>query len=330
MENEVDPRVFTEVERLRLSQPPRSVTEVIERMGVPEAWRHRFDYAWRLTGGVLLVTIWAEFVQVHSNGRWFYVEPLDTRTRLGGGARTDDQRKRAEFRVDSLHRIQAKGQTCLAVLQTNKVPIAQLEQNENAKVGIRVKDNEQWHVARWDAARGRAILVRGPAGWVPTDAEVDEHLERRPMDGSFATPPMQPPALPTPPPAPPAPDPKIGFPNQAHRDAVEAAAMKHMVAFYEAQKLVVHDVSKDNLGYDLRVEDVDGMPAYLVEVKGTSMLAEGFFISRNERRCSEREPAWLLAVVINALAAPTERIFNVAEMEQLFSFEPLVWRCDTK
>ena len=103
-----------------------------------------------------------------------------------------------------------------------------------------------------------------------------------------------------------------------------------MTVFYEAQGLVVHDVSDDNLGYDLRVEDADGVLLHLVEVKGTSMLSEGFFISRNERRCSEREPTWCLAIVTSALTAPAERVYSASEMEQFFSFEPLAWRCDVK
>lgn len=106
--------------------------------------------------------------------------------------------------------------------------------------------------------------------------------------------------------------------------------MEHMRAFYEAQELVVDDVSDDNLGYDLLVKDAASAPVHRVEVKGTSLLAEGFFISRNERRCAVREPTWRLAVVTNALTAPAESIYSASEMEALFSFDPLVWRCDLK
>lgn len=106
--------------------------------------------------------------------------------------------------------------------------------------------------------------------------------------------------------------------------------MGHMTTFYEVQGLVVHDVSDKNLGYDLRVEDAESIPRHLVEVKGTSLPTEGFFISRNERRCAVREPAWCLAVVTSALTAPAERIYSASELEELFSFEPLAWRCDAK
>lgn len=335
MQNEVNPVVFKVVDDIRMNSPKLGITEVIKRMGVRDASERRADYVWQLSGGGYLLTIWSEFVHVHANGRWFYVETLDTKTRLGGGARSHLQQMRAEARVEALRQMHASQQDCAAVLQINRVPIAELEQNKNAEVGVRVKDPERWHVAQWDADRGRAVLVRGGGDWAPTDAEVDEHLARRRMDGvlnvqvrggeassdsSPSDPPSQPPVSP--------PQPRLWFPDQAHRDAVEAAAMAHMTAFYEAQGLVVHDVSDKNLGYDLRVEDAAQTPLHLVEVKGTSAREEGFYISRNERRCANTDPAWRLAIVTSALTEPEERIYTASEMEKRFGFEPLVWRCD--
>lgn len=339
MQNEVNPVVFKVVDDIRANSAKLGITEVIQRMGVREASERRADYVWPLPGGGYLLTIWSEFVHVHSNGRWFYVETLDTKTRLGGGARSHLQQIRAEARVAALRQMHRSRQDCSAVLQINKVPIAELEQNKNAEVGVRVKDPERWHVARWDEDRGRAILVRSGVGWVPTDAEVDERLLRRRMDGVLnvqgqvpeVSPNSTSPAEPPPePPTPPPPDPRIWFPDQIHRAAVEVAARAHMTTAYRRRGLVVYDVSKDNLGYDLRAEDALGTSVQLVEVKGTSMLAEGFFISRNERTCARREPAWCLAVVTNALTAPVERIYSASDMEELFRFEPLVWRCDKK
>jgi hypothetical protein len=335
MESEVNLVVFKVIDDIRANSPKLGITEVIQRMGVREASEHRADYVWPLPGGGYLLTIWSEFVHVHANGRWFYVETLDTKTRLGGGARSQLQQLRAEARVAALRQMHGRPQDCAVVLQVNRVPIAELEQNKTAEVGVRVKDPQRWHVARWDAGRDRAILVRGAADWAPTDAEVDEHLARRRTDGvlnvqvqvgnAWSDPPV-PPAPPSPPP----PEPRLWFPDQEHRDAVEAAATAHMTTFYEARGLVVHDVSDKNLGYDLLVENGGGAPLHMVEVKGTSMPTEGFFISSNERRCAEREPAWCLAIVTAALSAPTERVYTAAEMEELFSFEPLAWRCDIK
>jgi hypothetical protein len=336
MQNEVNPRVLEVVERIRTSTPRRGITEVIERIGVRDARDKRSDYAWALTGGGFLLTVWSEFTYVHeANKRWFCVESLDTkRTRLGSGERGPLQQARAEFRVSCLRTMFTTKQDCSAVLQINRLSITQLEKNANAEVSVRVKDDERWHVAAWDEARNRAILVRGPRGWAPTTVEVDEYLTRLPMDSTFNTqmhrgaPANEAPAPPVSPPAPP--EPRLAFADQAHRDEVEAAAVAHMTSVYRQQGLVVRDVSKENLGYDLRVDDAEGATVHLTEVKGTSMLAEGFFISRNERRCAGREPTWCLAVVTNALTAPSERTYSAAQMEDLFSFEPLVWRCAAK
>jgi Domain of unknown function (DUF3883) len=103
-----------------------------------------------------------------------------------------------------------------------------------------------------------------------------------------------------------------------------------MTEFYVAQRHVVHDVSTENRGYDLEVVDAAGIPVQLVEVKGTSMIGESFFLSGNERKCAERVPAWRLAIVTNALTSPTESVYSAQEMENLFDFEPLVWKCGPK
>lgn len=337
MENEVNPVVFKVVDEIRANSPKRGITEVVERMGVRDAKDRRFDYVWELPGGGYLLTIWSEFVHVHPSGRWFYVDTLDTTKRLGGGERDHFQKQRAEARVAALKKMHSGRQDCAAVLQINEVPIAELEQNKSAKARVRVKDPERWHVARWDANRQRVILVRGGGDWAPTDSEVDEHLARRWSDevgqgqvhggGTSGGPSPADKPSPTPPHDP---QPRLWFPDQAHRDAVEAAAMEYMKRFYVEQGLVPLDVSDKNLGYDLRVEDGTGATVHLVEVKGTSMDAEGFFISRNERRCAHRESKWCLAVVTEALSSPTARVYSAPEMEERFGFEPLAWRCDIK
>jgi hypothetical protein len=317
MENEVNPKVLEVVERIRTSTPKRTVTEVIERAGVRDAKDKRSDYAWELPGGGHLLTVWTEFTHVHTaNSRWFYVETLDTNTRRGGGARGPLQKRRAEFRLDCLRKMFAANQDCSAVLQINRLSIAELEANADAVVGVRVKDDERWHVAAWDEARNQVILVRGLKGWAPTSQEVDEHLAAGVFNLQSAPAPR--------------PEPRIVFPDQAHRDLVEAAAIEHMTEFYVAQRHVVHDVSTENRGYDLEVVDAAGIPVQLVEVKGTSMIGESFFLSGNERKCAERVPAWRLAIVTNALTSPTESVYSAQEMENLFDFEPLVWKCGPK
>jgi hypothetical protein len=59
-----------------------------------------------------------------------------------------------------------------AVLQTNRVAIAELESNKAAKVSTRVRDDAEWHVASWEPEQQLAVLVRGARGWTPDEAEV--------------------------------------------------------------------------------------------------------------------------------------------------------------
>jgi hypothetical protein len=118
------------------------------------------------------------------------------------------------------------------------------------------------------------------------------------------------------------------FPDQATRDRIEAAAMTHMAHHFEASGLVVQDVSDQNLGYDLEVTDAKGTSVHKVEVKGTSAQTPGFFLTRNERACSERESTWRLAVVTDALGAAKHQVYTPEDMEASFAFDALVWRCD--
>jgi hypothetical protein len=104
--------------------------------------------------------------------------------------------------------------------------------------------------------------------------------------------------------------------------------MAHMTAHYESMDLRVHDVSDQNLGYDLEVTDARGASMHKVEVKGTSAQTPGFFLTLNERACSTREPTWCLAVVTDALGAAKHQVYTPEDMEKSFAFEALVWRCD--
>ena len=187
MDKEVAPVVFAVVENKRLSAHRLGATELVEKMGVRGARSQQFEYAWRATGDRIIATIWAEFVHVHTSGRWFYIESLDTRHRLGGGDRGEEQKQRAERRLALLKRAYDNGQSFRAVLQTSQVPIAELERN--AKVAIRVRDDEEWHVADWRTPLGYAVLVRGLSGWAPSAAEVTTALATGHASGAVEPPP---------------------------------------------------------------------------------------------------------------------------------------------
>ena len=101
-----------------------------------------------------------------------------------------------------------------------------------------------------------------------------------------------------------------------------------MTAHFEGMGLRVHDVSDQNLGYDIEVTDAHGVSMHKVEVKGTSAQTPGFFLTRNERACSVRESTWRLAVVTDALGSAKHQTYTPKDMEESFEFDALVWRCD--
>ena len=120
------------------------------------------------------------------------------------------------------------------------------------------------------------------------------------------------------------------FPDQDHRDLVEAKSMEIMMDLFVKEGLNPQDVSNLNLGYDIDVLADNGLSVYHVEVKGTASDAPGFFLTRNEWSSAETDPLWELAVVTNALTECQVDRYTHKEVERYFGFEPLVWRCDLK
>lgn len=114
------------------------------------------------------------------------------------------------------------------------------------------------------------------------------------------------------------------FPDPQKRKKVELAAIDYVVTHYECQGYSVSDRQSDNCGYDLFAEK--GKVALKIEVKGTSLYEQRFFLSRNERVKSV-DPQWRLAIVSNALDNPELSIYKTEEMEKVFDFEPLCWEC---
>ncbi|WP_111638939.1 DUF3883 domain-containing protein [Marinomonas shanghaiensis] len=114
------------------------------------------------------------------------------------------------------------------------------------------------------------------------------------------------------------------FPDLQKRKKVELAAIDYVVTHYECQGYSVSDRQSDNCGYDLFAKM--GKVVLKIEVKGTSLDEQRFFLSRNERAMSV-DPLWRLAIVSNALDNPELSIYNTEEMEKIFNFEPLCWEC---
>jgi hypothetical protein len=114
------------------------------------------------------------------------------------------------------------------------------------------------------------------------------------------------------------------FSDPARRKKVELAAIDFVTTHFVRQGYSVSDRQSDNCGYDLFVEK--GNAFLKIEVKGTSLDEQRFFLSRNERSKSV-DPQWRLAIVSNALVNPELSVFNTTEMETVFNFEPLCWEC---
>ena len=304
MDKEVDPRVLAVIDEMRLSGPRLTPVEIVAKMGVFDARDKPFEHAWLATGDNVIATIWAEYVSVGAGGRWFCLESLDTQHRAGGGARSPHQVQRAKDRLALLKRTVDAGQGFRAVLQTNRVLIAELESNKGAKVSTRVRDEHEWHVATWEPEQKLAVLVRGPRGWVPDEADMQAARAR----GSV----------------PDVSEPAAAVVAGASREEVQAAAMGYVMRHFKGYGYNAEDVTGQNLGYDIEVSNAKGATLLRVAVKGTSAGVPGFRLTDDERACSTREPLWRLLVVADALGPVAQhKIYKPSEMEQAPGFETL-------
>ena len=164
MRHEVPQAVLAVMDQYLLSHGKQDIYSVLEKLGVKNVRNKIFEYAWEVPTGAPIFTIWAEDVGVHPlNGRMFSVEELEERSTLMGGAlMSAAQLQRTNDRRRFMNKVRA-GQPFISVLQINEWSIDELMHNMISKPTQRIKDLS-WHVARWDEARERAILVRGEPG----------------------------------------------------------------------------------------------------------------------------------------------------------------------
>ena len=266
MDKEVDPKVLAVIDEMRLSGPRLTPVEIVAKMGVFDAREKPFDHAWLATGDNVIATIWAEFVNIGDGGRWFCLESLDTQHRVGGGVRSPQQIQRAKDRRALLKRTVDAGQGFRAVLQTNRVAIAELESNKSAKVSTRVRDDAEWHVASWDSDQQLAILVRGARGWVPGEADIQAAKARGSVPVAAAGDPAA-----------------AAAERSASREEVQAAAMDYVMRHFKGYGYNAEDVSSQKLGYDLEVSNAKGAKLLRVVVKGTSTGVPSFRLTSEER-----------------------------------------------
>jgi hypothetical protein len=305
MDKEVDPQVLAVIDEMRLSGPRLTPVEIVAKMGVFDARDKPFEHAWLATGDNVIATIWAEHVNVGAGGRWFYLESLDTQHRAGGGTRAPNQIQRAKDRLALLKRTFDAGQGFRAVLQTNRVAIAELESNKGAKVSTRVRDDAEWHVATWELGQKLAVLVRGPRGWIPDEAEMKAARGRASVQEEEG-------------------EPGLAAAERASPEEVRAAAMGYVMRHFKGYGYNAEDVTSQGLGYDIEVSNAKGATLLKVAVKGTAASVPGFRLTSDEKACAVREPLWRLLVVADALGPVAQhKIYKPSEMDQAPGFEPL-------
>jgi hypothetical protein len=302
MDKEVDPAVLALINEKRLRGEKRTPVDIIAKMGVLDARQKAYEYAWLATGDNVVATIWAEFVSIGAGGRWFYLESLDTAHRIGGGERTALQIQRAKNRRDLLKRSLDAGQAFRAVLQTNRVPILDLENDKAAKVSTRVPDDEEWHVASWDADPGVAVLVRGPRGWLPTEEDMQAARARGGVPAAVLE----------------------GPSGRASREEVQAAAMDYLTRHFAGYGYQTENVAGQKLGYDIEVSDKKGATLLKLAVKGAAAGMTGFQLTGEERACAKRGDPWRLAVVTDAPGpAAQHKLYKPSEIDSAPGLEPL-------
>ncbi|MDQ0085729.1 hypothetical protein J2W35_006109 [Variovorax boronicumulans] len=304
MDKEVEPHVLAVIDEMRLKGPRLTPVEIVAKMGVFDARDKPFDHAWLATGDNVIATIWGEFVSVGSGGRWFCIESLDTQHRVGGGPRNAQQVQRAKDRLALLKRTFDAGQGFRAVLQTNRIAIAELESNKDAKVSTRVRDDDEWHVATWEPEKKLAVLVRGPRGWVPTEADLQAAKAR----GSV---------------------PKVAEPaaavatGHASPEEVHAAAIEYVTKHFTGYGYKAENVIAQNIGFDLEVSNAKGQTLLRVVVKGTAPGVPSFKLSSEESACSVREPLWRLLVVTDAGSGVAQhKIYKPTEISSAPGYDP--------
>ncbi|RZL63400.1 MAG: DUF3883 domain-containing protein [Variovorax sp.] len=302
MDKEVDPAVLAVINEKRLMGEKRTPVDIIARMGVFEARDKASDHAWLATGDNVIATIWAEFVTLGASGQWIYLESLNPMLRPGGGERSALQAQRAKDRLQLLKRAFDAGTGFRAVLQTNRVPIADMETDKAAKVSTRVPDDIEWHVASWDDEQKLAVLVRGPRDSLPTESDILAARARMNLPTAAA---------------------EVAAAPASPQEA-KAAAMDYLTRHFAGYGYKAEHVNSDDLGYDIEVSDKKGKTLLQLAVKGTAPGVTAFHLTATERARAERGDPWRLVVVTDATGpAAQHKLYKPAEINQAPGLEAL-------
>lgn len=304
MDKEVDPVVLAVINEKRLGGEKRTPVEIIARMGVFEARDKASDHAWLATGDNVIATIWAEFVSIGASGQWLYIESLNPMLRPGGGERSALQVQRAKDRIQLLKRSLDTDKGFRAVLQTNRVLVADMETDKSAKVSTRVPDDIEWHVASWDDEQKIAVLVRGPKGTPTSDGDVQVARTRGRAAVAIAAP--------------------VAATALASPDEAHAAAVDYLTRHFAGYGYKPEHVSSAELGYDIEVSDKKGKTLLQLAVKGLAPGVTTFHLTAVERTSAQRGDPWRLVVVTDATGpAAQHKLYKPSEIDQAPGLEAL-------
>ncbi len=118
--------------------------------------------------------------------------------------------------------------------------------------------------------------------------------------------------------------PTIQYPDAEHRREVERRAVERVRAYLASHGYHVEDRQSDRCGDDLLALR-NRQPSELhVEVKGTSLAGERFYITRNEYGYID-DPRWRLVIVSDVLNRATLRMLGKADVQREFRFDPIAW-----
>ncbi|MFZ4286072.1 hypothetical protein [Variovorax sp. HJSM1_2] len=303
METEVAPQVLTVINEERLSGAKLTPVDIIVKMGVFDGRERAYEHAWLASGDIIIATVWGEHVSLGAEGQWFSIESLDPQQRIGGGTRSPSQAQRATDRIALLRRAFKEEKTFRAVLQTNRVAIAELETDKAAKVSTRVRDPEEWHVAAWEGEQQIAVLVRGPRGWMPSADEIQAARARCGIPALDLA--------------------SLEAAKNVSQDELQSAAIEYVTKHFRGYGYKAENVAEQNTGVHIEVSNNKGAMLLKVAIKGVSRGVPSFRLTPEELAGSKREPLWRLLVVNDALgAAPTHKIFKPAEIHQAEGYDP--------
>ncbi|MDH5737373.1 MAG: DUF3883 domain-containing protein [Gammaproteobacteria bacterium] len=127
----------------------------------------------------------------------------------------------------------------------------------------------------------------------------------------------------------------IVCPDEKKKKAVESIAIDMAEKYLKKEGfgLINNREKERGIGYDLQAINRNKEKYYElhVEVKGTSLCNERFFLSRNEYNAAESDKHWRLIVVSNALEKrPKINFYTWKEARKKFNIESLSWYAEEK